>query len=208
MIGKIFDELPVPLATRLMKVTKTISVALMCVTHCSCSHSTRIAYEDDKVKVLHKDTVNYLNVHASSEEMWLVAFGKTYKDVRGQAPFYLEIPSKGLILFVTGGYENGRAVVHVLNYRTGKEVHFPAHDAGIGKNIISEAKANEQRFENVESVEGEKVVISAGFGDRRYRYYLDLQKPEFEKVEGVEPDPLHKDRTNSFVWPHGKIPTN
>ena len=70
-----------------MKATKTILTALSCGALCCCSRSTKTAYEDDKVKVLHKDTVNFVNVHASHDEMWLVAFGKTYKEVRGQPPF-------------------------------------------------------------------------------------------------------------------------
>ena len=186
-----------------MKAMKTIFAVLSCVALCSCSRSTKTAYEDDKVKVLHKDTVNYANVHASHDEMWLVTFGKTYKEVRGQAPFYLEIPGKDSILFVTGRtYDNGQATVHVLNYKTGKEINFPANDSSIGQNISTGGA------EKIESVDGDKVVISAKFLDRRYLYHLDLQKSEFVKEEGIEPDPVHTGVTNSHVWINGKFPRN
>ena len=133
--------------------------------------------------------------------MWLVAFEKTYKEVRGQAPFYLEIPGKNAILFVTGRtYDNGQATVHVLNYKTGKEINFPAYDSNIGANISSGGA------EQIETVNGEKVIISAKFLNRRYRYYLDLEKPEFEKEEGDEP--IHAGETNSHVWVNGKFPRN
>jgi hypothetical protein len=166
----------------------------------SCSHSTTVAYQDDKVTVLFKDTTNHLNVHAGHGEMWLVAFGQTYKEVRGQAPFYLEIPGKDSILFVTGRtFDNGQATVHVLNYKTGKEIHFPAYDSRIGGNISTGGA------EKIESVNGRKVVISATELDRQFRYYLDLEKPEFEKEEGNVP--IHPGETNFHVWINGKCPT-
>jgi hypothetical protein len=190
-----------------MNVIKIILSSTACAFLCSCAHYTNVAYEDDKVKVLHKDTVNYLNVHASHDEMWLVAFGITYKDVRGLAPFYLEIPDKDSILFVTGRtYDDGQATVHVLNYKTKKEINFPAFDSHIGREIGG--TPNSGGSEKIETVKGNKVVISANFLNRQYRYYLDLQKPEFEKEEGVEPDPIHPGVTNAFVWVNGKLPRN
>src|SRR2546427_11930603 len=111
-----------------------------------------------------------------------IASGKTYKEVRGQAPFYLDVPGKDAILFVTGRtYDNGQATVHVLNYKTAKVSSFSAYDSSIGKGISSNGT------ERIESINGEKVVIPARFLDRQYRYYLDLGKPEFEKEEGNEP---------------------
>src|SRR5437764_13203772 len=111
-----------------MKPTQAILTAISCGCVPACAQPKRPT-RTDKVKVLHKDTVNFLNVHASHDEMWLVAFGKTYKEVRGQAPFYLTIPGKDSVLFVTGRtYDNGHASVHVLNYKTGKLISFPAVD--------------------------------------------------------------------------------
>jgi len=174
-----------------------------CALLSSCSHETNVAYQDKKVKVLHKEEINYLSVHSSHDEMWLVAFGKTYKKVRGQAPFYLEIPGKDSILFVTGReFNDGQATVHFLNYKTGKEIHFPAYDSHIGSNIS--AKKTPNQSEKIQSVKGGKVVIGATFLDRQYRYYLDLEKPEFEKEEGS--DPIHQRETNFHVWNNGKNP--
>jgi hypothetical protein len=121
----------------------------------------------------------------------------------------LAIPSKDLILFVTGHDENGRgkAVVNVANLQTKKVQSFPAYDSHIGRGIRTETGGLPwDRFERVESVNGDRIVIYAGFWDRRYRYYLDLAKPAFEKEEGVEPDPVRLSRTNIYVWPSGKAP--
>ena len=87
-----------------------------------------------------------------------------------------------------------------MNYKIGKERSFPAFDSHIGKCISSDGA------EKVESVSGEKVVISAKFLDRQYRYYLNLKKPEFEKEEGDEP--IHAGETNFHVWKNGRFPRN
>jgi hypothetical protein len=184
-----------------MKSSGSLLLAVLCLALCSCAHSTKTVYQDDKVKVVNRDTINFLNVHASHDEMWLEAFGKTYKELRGQAPFYLEIPGKDSILFVTGKtYDDGQAIVHVLNVKSGREFNFPAHDSRIGSYISSDDT------ERIESVNGEKVIITAKVLDRRYRYFLDLGKPEFEKEEANEP--IHPGETNSHVWINGVFPRN
>lgn len=184
-----------------MNLAKEILAFAACALLSSCAHKTTVAYQDKKVTVFHKQTFYYPLVHGGHDEMWLVAFGQTYKEVRGQVPFYLEIPGKDSILFVTGrDFNDGQATVHVLNYKTAKEIHFPAHDSSIGSNI-----SFKYRSENIQSINGGKVVIGATtFLDRQYRYYLDLDKPEFEKEEGNEP--IHPGKTNFHVWINGKRP--
>jgi hypothetical protein len=185
---------------------KNSTLLLFCVFLCSCVHETTTFYQDDKVKVLQKSTIHILNVHASHDEMWLEAFGKTYKDVRGLPPFYLEIPSKDSILFVTGRtYDDGQATVHILNYKTRKEIHFPAYDSDIGKNIGGTPSSGGS--EKIASVDGDKIEISAQFMSSHMRYYLDLAKPEFEREEG---NSIMEQGTNTWSWvyPNGKRPRN
>jgi hypothetical protein len=166
-----------------------------CVVGFSAKASTDIIYKDDKVTVT-ETLHSYIpfSVHVGvSDVISITVFGKRYKDVRGTAPYYLEIPGTNLILFVTGPDHNGsgKAVVHLVNTGTKAEVHFPAYDSHIGSNICLPEKQAE--FEKVESVTTNELVISAGFLDRRYHYYLDLKKPAFEKEVG-----------DSYVWPQGK----
>jgi hypothetical protein len=190
-----------------MKSKNSIFTAV-CAFLCSCVHETTTFYQDDKVKVLQKSTTHILNVHASHDEMWLEAFGKTYKDVRGLPPFYLEISGKNSILFVTGRtYDDGQATVHILNYKTHKEIHFPAYDSDIGRNIGGTPSSGGS--EKIESVNGDKIEVSAqlDFDHTRshIRYYLDLAKPEFEREEGTS---TTEQGTNTWSWvyPNGKRP--
>jgi len=183
--------------------------AICVVCYCAVA-STEVIYKDDKVTVT--ETLHSyfpFSAHAGiSDTISIKVFGKTYKDVRGWQPYYLEIPGTNWILFVTGPDHNGsgNAVVHLVNLNTKEEKHLRAYDSHIGSNICPREKQTERRFEKIESVTTNEVVISAGFLDRRYRYYLNLAKPEFEKEEGVEPDPIFKGRTNIYVWPQGIVP--
>jgi hypothetical protein len=188
-----------------MNLINSSVAILFCAVLCSCSHLTETIYEDSKVKVINKSTVIYFMVHAGRDEDWLVASGKTYKKVRGQAPFYLDLPTRSSILFVTGRtYDNGRATVHVLNYKTGGTMKFTANDSGIGDNILSASRMTDEQFEKVESLEGDKLVIVAGFLNRRFRYFIDLGKSEFEKEEAQYPIRISgSTSTNCYVIPHG-----
>lgn len=100
----------------------------------------------------------------------------------------------------------GKAIVHVIDLTTKKEIHFPAYDSHIGNNIRLDTGLKAQdELEQIESVNGDKVIISAKFLDSNYRYYLDLAKPEFEKEEGSD---VFEGRTNTWVYPNGKKPKN
>ena len=186
------------------------AVAVCAVCYCA-NASTEVIYKDDKVTVT--ETIHsYIpfSAHAGiSDTISITVFGKTYKDVRGCQPYYLEIPGTNLFLFVTGPDHNGNgnAVVHLVNPNTKIEKNFRAHDSHIGSNICPKEEQTGQRFEKIESVTTNEVVISAGFLDRRYRYYLDLTKPAFEKEEGFEPDSI-LGRTNTYIWPQGKALKN
>jgi hypothetical protein len=125
--------------------------------------------------------VNLLNVHASHGYFELSAFGKTYSEVRGYIPFYIPIPEKKSILFVTGrDFDNGQATVHVINLETKKEIQFPAYDSQIGSNIRTN---NTGTSEVVESIDGNRIVIHAEGFRSTFRYYIDLSEPKFEKEE-------------------------
>jgi hypothetical protein len=155
---------------------------VLCLSLCACAHQTTTFYQDKGITVLEKNTVNFTNVHASHDEVWLEAFGQTYKGVRGAAPYYLEIPGKDSILFVTSRGNDGReATVHILNLKTGNEIHFSALTSGIGKGIgLADGLGV---LEKVESVDGDRVVVNSRWHNREALYYLDLQQRLFEKEE-------------------------
>lgn len=179
----------------------------------SCNYafaSTKIIFQDDKMTVT--ETLHSFipfSAHAAvSDTISITVFGKTYKNVRGYIPFYLTIPQKDSILFVTGagvGVE-GKAIVHVVNLTTRQEIHFPAYDSRIGSDIRTDTGlTTQEELEKIERADGDKIIINARFFDGRYRYYLNLAKPEFEKEEGSD---IFEGHTNTWVYPNGEKPKN
>jgi len=182
---------------------QTVLVATSSLIFVGCVKTTNVAYSDKNISVSFKDTVNLVNVHASHGYYEMTVCGAKYSEVRGYNPFYLSIPEKDSILFVTGrDYDNGQATVHIVNLKTKTEIHFPAYDSHIGSNIRTNSP---DMSEVVEKIDGSKIIIHAEGLDRSFRYYIDLSKPKFEKEEAeFRNSPLGT--TNRYVYIEGKSP--
>ena len=104
-------------------------------------------------------------------------------------------------------YNDGQSTAYNLNYRTLKEIHFPAYDSEIGRNIGGTPSSGGS--EKIETVNGDKIEVSAqiilGSVRSHIRYYLDLAKPEFEREEG---NSTVEQGTNTWSWvyPNGRRP--
>ena len=124
--------------------------------------------------------------------------------------FYLTLPKRNSILFVTGrnSNNNGQAIVHVVDLLTKREIQIPAYDSHIGENIRTNgAVTNGGQCEIVEKIDGDKLVIRAEglLGGSSFRYYLDLRKPTFEKEEAEVRPPI-LGTTNHYIYLNGKRP--
>lgn len=168
-----------------------------------CGHSARVRYQDDLVKVTERSTINYLNVHASSDTEVLTMWGRDFKDVRGLDPCYLSVTNKHLVLFVTGkDYDGGQAIVHLADVSNRTIRDFPAYDSHIGSNIGA-TKTN--RYERVASVDGDKPTIEAAFLERRYKYVIDLAGPQFEREEADFEGAFPPHNIEHHVYEGGRI---
>ena len=159
-------------------------LVVVCGLCSGCVNSTKESYSDGKVVVLYHDTLNLVNVHASSGYFEIQVLGKSFDYVRGWKPFYLQIPGKNWILFVTeSGPENRRlATVHLADFDRKVINDIPAFDSSIGQNIrIPEPKI----FETVEHFDGRNLVVLTEFLDRRLLYYIDLEMGKFVKEEVI-----------------------
>jgi len=182
---------------------QTVLVATSSLIFVGCVKTTNVAYSDKNISVSFKDTVNLVNVHASHGYYEMTVCGEKYSEVRGYNPFYLSIPEKDSILFVTGrNYDNGQATVHIVNLKTKTEIHFPACDSHIGSNIRTNSP---DMSEVVEKIDGDKIIIHAEGLHSSFRYYIDLSKPKFEKEEAeFRNSPFGT--TNHYVYIEGKSP--
>jgi hypothetical protein len=163
----------------------------------------RQRYHNDLVTITEHSTIQYLNVHGGTDTEVLTMWGRTFKNVRGLDPCYLEIPNRHMVLFVTGRtYNGGQAVVHLADTATRRIRDFPAHDSKIGYNIGPD-KTN--GVERVFSLDGDKLIIEARFLDERSKYFIDLSVPRFEREELDLVDPVSK-QFKHYVLENGKWP--
>jgi hypothetical protein len=168
-----------------------------------CGHSTSVRYQDELVKVAERSTINFLNVHASSDIEVLTIWGRDFKEVRGLNPCYLSITNKHLVLFVTGkDYDGGHATVHLADVSNRTIRDIPAYDSHIGSNI---GATETNRYERVASVDGDKLTIEAAFLERRYKYVIDLARPQFEREEADLEGALPPHNIEHHVYEGGRI---
>jgi hypothetical protein len=170
---------------------------------CGCVREDRLRYRDDLVEVRELSKVNMLSVHSSRSSEALFIWGKRFTGVRGRNPCCLRIPGKPLILFVTGRtWDHGQAVVHLANTESRTIQDFPAYDSSIGANI---GDPKPDYFERVQSVNGDELVIVAGFLDRRFRYVINLKSPSFVREEGDFLSGISKKREH-YIYEEGRAP--
>lgn len=186
------------------RVGRSSAIALTLTTAmCSlsgCGHSTHVRYQDDLVKVTERSTINFINVHASSDTEVLTIWGREFKDVRGRSPCYLRIPGRPMILFVTGrDFDNGQATVHLADTSSRRVVDFSAHDSRIGSNI---GPPGTNWYERVASVQGQQLAVEAAESNCHYKYSIDLATPSFEKEEQTVEDPATGNIIH-HVYEHG-----
>ncbi len=173
----------------------------VCISLSGCNHETRLRYRDDLVEITERSTIQFLNVHASSDTEVLTIWGRDFKDVRGRNPCYLRIPGRSMILFVTGrDFDGGQAIVHLANTSTKQIVNFPAYDSHIGSEI-GEPKPN--CYERVAKIDGDRLVIEATSTSRHFEYFIDLSEPRFEREEADFENSL-TGTVNHYVYERGK----
>jgi len=183
---------------------RAILCLLSFVLLCGCAHENRVRYRDDLVEITERSTIQFLNVHGSTDTEVLTIWGREFKDVRGRNPCYLQIPGRPLILFVTGrDFDGGQATVHLADLTTKKIVDFPAYDSHVGSEI-GEPKPN--WYERVAKVDGDQLVIEAAFSDRRFVYFIDLSKPRFVREEADFPSAYPPHNLVHEVREEGRIP--
>ena len=182
-----------------IRLVRTGLMAMSAVSLGGCMGAT-LDYRDDKVEVVDKIVVNYLNPHSSWIWKDLTVIGQRFTDVGGLQPFYLVIPDKNSILFVTGPSSGGKAVVHIVNLSTQQEFHFPAYDSTIRRSIGSSEKSDLM-------VKGDVLVITLTQPRFHAKYSIDLERQVFLREEGdVLPRYINETEWRHYVLEGGKDP--
>lgn len=126
---------------------------------------------------------NEIAVHASPKQ-YLIVNGTMYKGIRGQKPYYLNVPKSELIVFVTesAGY---KVTFHILNLVTGKEDAIDGGSSGFGWSIGSGAKPGDLGSDYVEEAKSNFVTLVKRSFTWKEITTLNLVTKRVEQVEVI-----------------------
>jgi len=139
----------------------------------------KTTYHDENVTI---EVIPPLFVH-SDERVFLKVAGKRYGHVFGAPPYYINLPQRDSILFVTQpGRE--RITIHLFNLKTKKDLQMESTDGF----LVSRIKDSGW----VERLEGEELVLGRTGVDFKVFYYFDLKKGKLYRIEQVDLDKTGK----------------
>jgi hypothetical protein len=141
--------------------------------------------------------ITAISVHSSSPN-YLTVFGRTYRDVQGLKPFYLDIPSLDSILFVTGDDDQ---TFHLVNLRTKKHSSVHTSKTSFGAHIGSNRPPGEPYVDFVESVTNNSVVVATQYPNGKKFYFLDFGAGTLDRIVY---DEYKGNVTNRSVYVDGK----
>jgi hypothetical protein len=115
---------------------------------------------------------NAISPHSGMSH-YLEIDGMIYRNVRGFAPYFMEIPQLNSILFVTTQEDSGR--IHLINLATSKEIAIDGVGPFFGSHIGSIRKPGEDLTDYVVRVEDDNLVVATRSGTRVLQICLDLK---------------------------------
>jgi len=113
----------------------------------------------------------------------LIAGGRTYRNLRGSPPFYLDVPGGKRILFVThgGASASSEVTLHVFDLETKADICVDITDTGFGWDIGSDRKPGAQFTDWIESAQPEKIVVSRRSLDWKHTMEINLNSKTIER---------------------------
>ena len=120
-----------------------------------------------------------------SEHNYLTVSGKTYEDVRGGNPSYLEVPELHSILFVTGE-PSRQATFHIFNVETKSEKTIDGGLLNFGEGIGAPGKPGQAYTEFILKANSNEFVLASQYPDFRKVITLNLTSKQVERVEDQE----------------------
>jgi hypothetical protein len=145
--------------------------------------------------------MSHLSLHAAFQPRYLQVFGKTYKNVRGDSPYYISLTNISCILFVTEPTKYGM-IFNVLNLTNRAITRIDGKRGGFGYGINGPHRDGDAFKDYIESATPNHIVAVRGCDGCWQKYYLDLVHGKLTKVV-EEYYNNQKEVTNSIVYPNG-----
>lgn len=148
-----------------------------------------------------------------SEEHYIQVGGKTYAQVRGCSPFYLQLPGCSSIFFVTNG-SSGNSIFHILDPMSNKELTIFAGNSDFGYHIRCRP-AGSDLSDYIDLQIKTRSSSPHTIGNRTISTYVNLVTKKVEHVEDTLCDDTGKiierqrylnGKPNKLAKSHHKIP--
>jgi hypothetical protein len=166
-------------------IIAVVSLCLVATVSTSCAYEVQ-TYHDKYVSAGElRSPLELINPHMGGW-CYIKVGGKTYKKVRGLAPFYLNVPALDSILFVTG---DEKKTFYIFNIKTKRTISIPGGNVSFGGNIGAPRKPGEPLTDWVESANTNEIVLATqgmAYGTHpsvRILITLNLKTNKMEKVE-------------------------
>ena len=164
-----------------MQITSKFLSGLLVIAVASCSGSPTVVQDDGIVRVIHEPP-SALNIHGYGDTI-IEINGSKYHHVWTGNAYYVRLPERNLILFVTsmGGAGTGTTQIHVVDLDSGQHVESKPSDIwfGIGLGNSKESKVTDY----VESVQANTLILVSRAPQGFYRYKMDLKSGALEKLQ-------------------------
>lgn len=156
-----------------MKYSNKRALSAILIVLMSCVFCVSILQKKVGVQYGSSRTVrSLLNIH-ESDEYWICVNGEKYDGVIGYEPYYLKIPYKDYIFFVTRGNFRGPNSCHFVSISgNGENYEIKSDDDFVGSDINSKSTWSDK----IESVNWPQVVIIKHFENKKFIYTFDLSK--------------------------------
>lgn len=126
---------------------------------------------------------NIVSPH-SDYETTLKVLGKQYRRLRGDPPYYLEIPGAKTIVFVTDEEKFPySARFHILDLETSNEILLDACGSSFGRNIGSGRSAGAKFSDSVEKVSDNRLTLAVRSESWKEIITLDLLAQKVVSIE-------------------------
>ena len=163
------------LKTKFMLALTTVAT-LLCSTSCQ-SKPLRVKYgESHSLREL-------THVH-ESPVTWISVGPKKYDNVMGGEPYYVQIPGRSEILFITSNPLQSEFVYHFVSLETGKEVAIATQYTSLWMHLSPASGKGKVTFE---SMDGPHIAIVSHWEKQWSRYQFDLDRKTVTESKGSEP---------------------
>ena len=149
--------------------------------------------------------IQHISVHSSSEH-YIKINGRTYRNVRGTTPFYLEIPELHSILFVNEEAQD-RAVFHLVDVENGRELEIDGKKSSFGYHIGSSRNPGDKFTDYVEKVGSNRLVLATRYLNGKKLTLLNLISKSVDRVEDDYYDRIGQTNRHD-VYIHGEVGGN